>query len=167
MPATERPCSMLASRLPWLSIAARGAPAVPLVNISTAKVVGLDVDDVDGVGVDELGEVADRPRHRWARWRSRGAPSRHRGAVDSVHAAAAAGSTTTTLAPTVAISLLDLGRRALRVERNGDRAEAEHREVRLDEVQPVAAQQGDAIAAPDTEAGQATADAGRPGRASC
>ena len=37
VPPSERPCSMLASRLPWLSIAARGEPAVPLVKISTAR----------------------------------------------------------------------------------------------------------------------------------
>ncbi len=36
MPSVDRPCSMLASRLPWLSIAARGEPAVPLVKMSTA-----------------------------------------------------------------------------------------------------------------------------------
>ena len=31
---------MFDSRLPWLSIAARGEPAVPLVKISTREVVG-------------------------------------------------------------------------------------------------------------------------------
>ena len=34
---TERLCSRLATRLPWLSIAACGDPAVPLVKMSTAS----------------------------------------------------------------------------------------------------------------------------------
>jgi len=36
-PSEACTCSRLASRLPWVSIAARGEPAVPLVNISTAR----------------------------------------------------------------------------------------------------------------------------------
>ena len=36
-PSADRLWSRLAMRLPWVSIAARGAPAVPLVNISTAR----------------------------------------------------------------------------------------------------------------------------------
>ncbi len=60
----------------------------------------------------------------------------------------------------MAISLLDLRRRALRVQRHDDGTEAEHGEVGLDEVPTVAAQQGDTIAAADAEPGQAAAHVG-------
>ncbi len=57
---------------------------------------------------------------------------------------------------------LELGRRALRVQRHGDSAESEDGKVRLDEVQPVAAQQGDSIAAVRHRVGPSHRAHGRP-----
>ena len=61
---TERAWSMLASRLPWVSIAARGAPAVPLVNSSTARWSGVDVDRGQRLGGEQLVEASHRRRRR-------------------------------------------------------------------------------------------------------
>ena len=71
-----RPWSRLPSRLPWLSIAARGEPAVPLVKIRTASVSGVDLDDVrPASAASSRSNVRARRRRRSARWRRRARPS--------------------------------------------------------------------------------------------
>ena len=49
-------CSRLASRLPWVSIAAFGEPAVPLVKISTARSSAARSTTGAGVGGQEVVE---------------------------------------------------------------------------------------------------------------
>ena len=56
---------------------------------------------------------------------------------------------------------LQLGRRARRVQRHDDGAEADDGEVGDDERVAVAADEGDAVAVADAEAGQAAAQAAR------
>ena len=137
---------MFASRLPWVSIAARGAPAVPLVNMQHGEVVGRDVGDgqrvggeqlvegdgaVDGVAVDG-DDVADGGQRRGVDLRAT--------------TPAALRSTITPTASTAASSRCSSGCRAGRVERHDDGTEPDGGEVGDDERVAVAADEGDAIA---------------------
>ena len=61
----------------------------------------------------------------------------------------------------------ELDGRAGGVERHGDQPGAERREVGLDEVPVVAADDRDPVAGLETQPGEAGAIAGRPGRAGC
>ena len=151
---------MFASRLPWVSIAARGAPAVPLVNISTARWSGATsatgsgsaasssssgTAPSTGVAVDG-DDVADR---RPARPRS-----------TSRHVAAALRSTTTPTAPTAASSRSQLGRRARRVERHDDGTEPDERRGRRStNGWPLPQTSATRSPSADAEAGQAAAQA--------
>ena len=158
---------MLASRLPWESIAAFGEPAVPLVNMSTGEVVGGAVDDRDGVAGSQVGhqqlvEVAlalavdHELEHRAARARSRrGATSARPPRADDAPGrrrrparARARG-------------------RAQRVERHRHHAGAEHRQVAADEVPVVAADDADRSPGVDPEARPAGRSAATCSRRSC
>ena len=56
-PSEACTCSRLATRLPWVSIAARGAPAVPLVNMSTARSAASRSTVSAGAWADQVGQV--------------------------------------------------------------------------------------------------------------
>ncbi len=150
---------MLASKLPWLSIAARGKPAVPLVKISAASAAGSTSAMSSGSAAMRSSKersVSTLPGSVAMTLRTVAATA---GSI-AAHAAAAAGSTNATQVPIAAICCSISGAGLCRVERHHDRTKTEHCKVGLDEVQTVAAQQDNTITATDAEPGQPAAHPG-------
>ena len=148
--SVERIWPRLASRLPWVSIAAAEAPAVPLVNISTARVSPSTSTGGTGAVVSSSSKVCAPSRSwpgvattetiapvtdGWTRLpRGRGHRPDHRGDRRDLRQLP-----------------LDLRRRAGRVEGHGDGAQPDGGQEGDDEVRVVAAQDGDAVAGADAE----------------
>jgi hypothetical protein len=153
---------MLLSRLRWLSIAARGGPAVPLVNSSAARWSGST--STTGIGSARRSSLSSTVTPvtvvRVALGLDHRPDRRERGAVDRGPARSRSGADDDGDGLDDGQLLLELGARARRVERHRDGAEADDREVRHDEVPVVAAQDGDAITRSDAEAGQPAAHPG-------
>ena len=140
-----------------MSIAARGAPAVPLVNISTARWSGVDVGDRQRVGGEQLVE-RDGAVDGVAVDGDDVAHGRQRDAVDGrATPPPRCGRRSTATGADGRELALELGRRARRVERHDDGTEADDGEVGDDEGVPVAADQRDPVAVADAEPGEAAA----------
>ena len=142
--------------LPWVSIAAFGAPAVPLVNNRAARWSGsTSTAGAGSAAMISLAGMASGISALSAAMtvRSDGTDSRS----TSRQAAAPERSTTTATAPDRG----DLGGqfvgRTGRIERHGDGTDAERRQVGDDERHAIAAHDGDAISVGDPAGEQATA----------
>ena len=122
---------MFERRLPCVSIAAFGKPAVPLVKAVDEQHTTRDVDVV--------GDNAELER---------GKP----GSIESRQRGEPGGSDDDGSRTDLAELVLELARRAGGIERNGDEAGAERGEVRRDEVPVGAAQDADTIAGLEAEA---------------
>ena len=161
-PASERLWLRLPSRLPWLSIAARGLPAVPLVNISAARSSSSTSTRSTGSAASSASNVVSANSVRRGRTSVATTCSTRRdlGAVDGRPGTGGDGIDEHHLGADDGQLAGDLRRRARRVERDGDGAETGRGQVRGDEEPTVAAQQGDTVAAADAEAGEAAAEVG-------
>ena len=155
---------MLQIRLPWLSMAARGDPAVPLVNIMAAmssastSTIGDRVRPEQGLEGDlVVADVALGPDHTGQRGQG--------GTVDVVPRCSCGRPDDSRDRADDGELTLELGRRTGRVQRHRDGAEAGHGEIGHDEVAIVAAQDRDAVAVADTLRDQTAAEPFRSDRA--
>ena len=152
-------CSRFETRLPWVSMAAFGEPAVPLVKMRTARSLAVALHHRDRVSGQQVVEphhpavLAALARDHVLQGRQAGAVERGHGrlaARPGDHGAGADGRELT----------LDLGQRARGVQRHGHEPGAEDGQVRHDEVPVVGGHDADAVAGLEAQRRQTASQAG-------